>query len=60
QGHGSVLPAEAGAEALSHHVRALARPGDLVIGMGAGTITEWMHLLPKLLPDADMAAGGAA
>ena len=27
----------------------LTKPGDLVIGLGAGTITEWTHALPNRL-----------
>lgn len=37
-----------------------ARPGDLVIGLGAGTITEWSHALPTQLAEMRRVAGGAA
>ena len=42
-----------------------ARPGDLVIGLGAGTVTEWSHALPHQMEEAAnaaeaRAAGGAA
>jgi UDP-N-acetylmuramate--alanine ligase len=44
-------------EALPAYVRDLARPGDLVVCLGAGSITGWANALP-----ADLAklAGGAA
>jgi UDP-N-acetylmuramate--alanine ligase len=38
-----------GEETLTAAVSALARPGDLVIALGAGTITEWVHALPGRL-----------
>jgi UDP-N-acetylmuramate--alanine ligase len=47
-GHERVLPVE-NEETLTHTVAALAKPGDLVIGLGAGTITEWAHALPSRL-----------
>lgn len=56
QGHEDVLPVD-DADHLGSLVAGLARPEDLVIGMGAGTITEWMHALParlnKLKPAAE-------
>jgi UDP-N-acetylmuramate-alanine ligase len=27
----------------------VAKKGDLVVGLGAGTITDWMNALPKRL-----------
>jgi UDP-N-acetylmuramate--alanine ligase len=47
-GHGRVYPIE-NEETLIHTVAAIARPGDLVIGLGAGTISEWAHALPSRL-----------
>jgi UDP-N-acetylmuramate--alanine ligase len=47
-GHGRVYPIE-NEEALTRTVAAIARPGDLVIGLGAGTISEWAHALPSRL-----------
>jgi UDP-N-acetylmuramate--alanine ligase len=47
-GHDCVMPV-ADEEALTNLVAATAKPGDLVIGVGAGTITEWMHALPNRL-----------
>jgi UDP-N-acetylmuramate--alanine ligase len=45
RGHRSVqaLP---GPEALAGMVKALAKPGDFVICLGAGTITNWAYALP--------------
>jgi UDP-N-acetylmuramate--alanine ligase len=36
-------------EDLAGHVRALARPGDYVICLGAGNITQWAYALPAEL-----------
>jgi len=49
QGLECVLAAEDGADALANQVAQIANSGDLVIGMGAGTITEWLHALPQRL-----------
>jgi UDP-N-acetylmuramate--alanine ligase len=57
-GHGRVFPIE-NQETLTQSVAALARPGDLVIGLGAGTITEWAHALPSLLGEYPTLAGAA-
>jgi UDP-N-acetylmuramate--alanine ligase len=38
-----------GEEALPALIASLAKPGDLVIGLGAGTITEWANALPHRL-----------
>lgn len=48
QGHAEVFAAE-GEEALAPIVARLARPGDLVVGLGAGSITEWTQALPGRL-----------
>jgi len=58
QGHGHVVAVED-----EHELIAMlgqnARPGDLVIGLGAGTITEWINTLPQLL-NGTSAPGDAA
>ena len=47
-----------GIEGMLDLVRRLSKPGDLVICMGAGSISGWAHELPaRLVPDAD---GGEA
>jgi UDP-N-acetylmuramate--alanine ligase len=56
QGHASVLPSDEN-KALASVVAEVAKPGDLVIGLGAGTITEWTHALPRWL-GGQGAAGG--
>ncbi len=50
-GHRHVLPL-AGPDALAPMVRDLARPGDLVVCLGAGSITQWAHALPGQLDRA--------
>jgi len=44
-GHRNVL-ALAEPKALAGMVRALARKGDMVVCLGAGTVTQWAHALP--------------
>ncbi len=34
-------------------VRGLARPGDIVVCLGAGSITQWAHALPGQLAEGD-------
>jgi UDP-N-acetylmuramate--alanine ligase len=43
-----------GAQAIAPAVRALAKPGDFVVFLGAGNITQWAYALPK-----ELAADGA-
>ncbi len=57
-GHTRVLPIE-GEDGLARTVAAIARPGDLVIGLGAGTITEWARALPARLSRYSAFAGAA-
>jgi UDP-N-acetylmuramate--alanine ligase len=57
-GHRRVYPIE-NEEALTRTVAALGRPGDLVIGLGAGTISEWAHALPSRLNLYSAFAGAA-
>ena len=33
-------------EALPAHVRDMARPGDYIVFLGAGNITQWAYALP--------------
>jgi UDP-N-acetylmuramate--alanine ligase len=47
-GHRQVLEID-GDETLPVLIASLAKPGDLVIGLGAGTVTEWMNTLPQRL-----------
>lgn len=48
QGHANVLPIENDQD-LAAYVTDHAKPGDVVIGLGAGTISEWIHALPQQL-----------
>jgi UDP-N-acetylmuramate--alanine ligase len=57
-GHARVYPIE-GEDTLTRSVAALARPGDLVIGLGAGTISEWARALPDRLGVYSAFAGAA-
>ena len=41
-------------------IRDMARSGDLVIGLGAGTITDWSYALPELLAGNQRKAAGGA
>jgi UDP-N-acetylmuramate--alanine ligase len=61
-GHRSVV-ASPGPEHLAEMVHAIARPGDFVVCLGAGTITNWAQALPAQLAElqgAKRRAGGAA
>jgi len=48
RGHRAALPLDR-PEDLAGLVRGLARPGDYVIFLGAGTITQWAYALPEEL-----------
>ena len=48
RGHRSVVPLP-GPESLAEMVHAIARPGDYVVCLGAGNITNWAHALPEQL-----------
>jgi UDP-N-acetylmuramate--alanine ligase len=48
RGHRQVMPVD-GEEQLAGLVASLAKPGDLVIGLGAGTISDWANALPGKL-----------
>lgn len=45
RGHRLVLPLS-GSDALAGEVHKLAKPGDMVVCLGAGDITYWAHALP--------------
>jgi UDP-N-acetylmuramate--alanine ligase len=47
-GHANVLTVDDEA-ALIETIASLAKSGDLVVGLGAGTITDWINALPKKL-----------
>ncbi len=53
-GHRSVVPLP-GPEHLAEMVNAIARPGDYVICLGAGNITQWAASLPRELADLQAA-----
>ncbi|MDQ4059656.1 MAG: UDP-N-acetylmuramate--L-alanine ligase [Pseudomonadota bacterium] len=48
RGHRHVLPLP-GPEALAETVASVAEPGDVVICLGAGNITQWAYTLPREL-----------
>ena len=47
-GHPHVLTVD-DEQALVETIASVAKPGDVVVGLGAGTITDWMNALPKKL-----------
>ena len=48
RGHRDARPL-AGPEALAGTIAGIARPGDYVVCLGAGSITQWAHALPEQL-----------
>ncbi len=48
RGHRSVVPLP-GPDSLAEMVNAIAKSGDYVVCLGAGTITNWAHALPEQL-----------
>jgi UDP-N-acetylmuramate--alanine ligase len=52
RGHRNVLALEA-PQALAPLLRDLARPGDIVVCLGAGSITGWANSLPDELASLD-------
>jgi UDP-N-acetylmuramate--alanine ligase len=56
RGHRQVVPL-AGPDALAATIEGLARPGDLVVCLGAGSITNWAQSLPG---EIEKRAAGAA
>jgi UDP-N-acetylmuramate--alanine ligase len=51
RGHRKVLPLE-GPERLASMIKGLAKPGDYVVCLGAGSITTWAYALPNELAGA--------
>ncbi|KZD07007.1 UDP-N-acetylmuramate--L-alanine ligase [Oceanibaculum pacificum] len=47
-GHRNVSPLS-GPESLAKRIAAMARPGDMVVCLGAGSITNWANALPQEL-----------
>ncbi|MBV9539236.1 MAG: UDP-N-acetylmuramate--L-alanine ligase [Acidisphaera sp.] len=56
-GHRSVVPLP-GPEHLPEMVHAIARPGDYVVCLGAGTVTQWAAALPAQLAELQTASRG--
>jgi UDP-N-acetylmuramate--alanine ligase len=54
-GHRQVIPLD-GPQDLARLVRRLAQPGDIVVCLGAGNITQWAYALPGELAALDAAA----
>jgi UDP-N-acetylmuramate--alanine ligase len=48
RGHRSVVPLSSPAR-LAEMVHAIAKPGDFVVCLGAGSITQWASALPAEL-----------
>ena len=47
--NGSLVHALENPQALAPLIQQIAKPGDFVLCLGAGTITQWAHALPKEL-----------
>lgn len=52
RGHRNVIPLE-GPDRLAEIVKGLVAPGDYVVFLGAGNITQWAYALPKQLSAFD-------
>ncbi|MFN9095623.1 MAG: UDP-N-acetylmuramate--L-alanine ligase [Alphaproteobacteria bacterium] len=57
RGHRSVVPLP-GPDSLAEMIHAIARPGDYVVCLGAGSITNWAHALPAHLTELQARARG--
>ena len=57
RGHRSVVPLP-GPDSLAEMIHAIARPGDYVVCLGAGSITNWAHALPVQLTELQSRARG--
>ncbi|MCW5698983.1 MAG: UDP-N-acetylmuramate--L-alanine ligase [Rhodospirillales bacterium] len=55
-GHRMVLPLSSPAD-LATTINDIAEPGDLVVCLGAGTVTQWAHELPDRLAHARHTSG---
>jgi UDP-N-acetylmuramate--alanine ligase len=55
RGHRQVIPLDAPAD-IAGQVRRLARAGDMVVFLGAGSITQWAYALPGELAALDKVA----
>ncbi|MBP0445578.1 UDP-N-acetylmuramate--L-alanine ligase [Roseomonas sp. SSH11] len=55
-GHRSVVPLSS-PDHLAEMVHAIARPGDYVVCLGAGNITNWAHALPAQLAELQAKSG---
>ena len=55
RGHRQVIPLE-DPQQLASIVKRLAQPGDYVVLLGAGNITQWAYALPEELAAAERAA----
>jgi UDP-N-acetylmuramate--alanine ligase len=55
RGHRQVIPLE-GPQEIAGRVRRLARAGDIVVFLGAGSITQWAYALPGELAALDKVA----
>src|SRR4029079_2969374 len=53
-GHPNVLTVE-DEQGLVETIASVVKPGDLVVGLGAGTITDWINALPKNLEQRERA-----
>ena len=58
-GHPNVLTVD-DEQGLVETIASVAKPGDLVVGLGAGTITDWMNALPNKLAQRGAGLNGAA
>ncbi len=55
RGHRQVIPLD-GPQDIAAIVRRLARPGDIVVFLGAGNVTQWAYALPGELAAAGKVA----
>jgi UDP-N-acetylmuramate--alanine ligase len=57
-GHKTVIAIENERE-IATAIKQVARPGDMVICLGAGHSTDWAHALPQWLADGQQRLGSA-